>query len=284
MGDNDPVSREGPTGQGIGKAVATDEDVPDSSIMARGARSRHEVVEEPEPAGGGVAVVGTPREGRQTARLAEQDEEEVDEDEEAEEEAPVQTSRRVPLPILDTVEPSRALAKVDLLHRGYQTSTPAGGDMQSTLFDHMQMIAHPGETPSSDRDPQQLALKVLKGQLVHLHSARERAVVERTVRGITHGPKRSKDPKTYEFAPVAEGARKSIVDKLARGVYDPEGLLQGTQKYKSQPLLNQLAQQALKNGTYVSSDGDRFLRKVQSLLPRDVQTQKGAKPQQAKAK
>ena len=284
MGANDPVTREGPTEQGIGKAVATDEDVPDSSGLARGARSPHEGVE--EPAEGGAAVVGTPGEGRQTARL-------MDEGDGSMEETSVQTRRRVPVP--ETVEPSKSLSREDLLHSGYETSTPAGGDMQGTILDHLRLVAHPGEQPSSERDPQQLAVKMMAGQLVHFHSSGEKAAAEEHAKKIAqrqtqrHAQQRkiSSDeaqpqPKPHEFHAVSESARAGIIDALARGLYDPEGLLQGTQKYKNQPLLNQLAQQTLKNGTYSNKDGDRFLRKVQSLLPRAAV--QGAKPQQQQAR
>lgn len=293
MGQNDPVSREGPTGQGIGKVVATEEDVPDSSIMARGARSPHDGVE--EPAAGGAAVVGTPGEGRQTARLVEENEEAIDNSQSSEEAAPAQRRRRVAIDA--AVEPSATLSKEDLLHRGYETSTPAGKDMQGTLWDHLRLVAHPGEQPAVDRDPKRLAFKMLNGQLVHFRSAAEKAsteefartIAEKRAQGVAKQGKQASGEaqpgaKGYQFTPVSEKIRSSIVDQLARGVYDPDGLLQGAQKYKSQPLLNQLAQQSLKNSTYTTKDGDRFLRKVQSLLPRaDAQAAK-RRPQQAKTR
>ena len=289
MGANDPASREGPTGQGIGKVIATEEDVPDSSKMARGARSPHEGVE--EPVEGGAAVVGTPGVGRQTVRLAEE-EDDAEEDEEAEEEAPIQTRVRTPAP--EVVEPSRLLSKEELLHRGYETSTPAARDPQSTLVDHFRLVAHPGEQITQERDPNLLATKVMAGQLVHFRSQGEKAATGELVRKIaeTRAMESPKSPvearpeaKNFNFSPVPESVRKSLIDRLAKGVYDPEGLLQGKQKYKNQPFLNQLAQQAMKNSTYMPADGDRFLRKVQSLLPRaEAQGQKGGRPQQQQAR
>lgn len=290
MGDNDPVSREGPMGQGIAKAVATDEDVPDTSGLARGARSPQEGVE--EPAAGGAAVVGTPGQGRQTAPLL--DEREAAFEDALPEEASAQSRRRIRP--ADTVEPLKQLSPEDLLHAGHRTSTPAGGHLQSTILDHLRMVAHPGEQPQSTRDPGQLAAKMMAGQLVHFHSATEKLAVEELARGVAErrakksAEQQKLDPdavqpgaKNHHFAPASESVRKGIVDRLARGVYDPENLLKdGTQKYKNQPLLNQLAQQALKNGTYTTKDSERFLRKLQSLLPRTVQGQgsKAGKPQQ----
>lgn len=294
MGANDPSSREGPTGQGIGRAVATEEDVPDSSGLARGARSPHEGVE--EPAAGVAAVVGTPGQGRQTVRLAEEDEEEVEE-EEGDEEAPVQTRRRVAE--MEVVEPSTSLSKEDLLFSGHEASTLAGGNTRGVLADHLRMVAHPGEQADSDRDPQRLATKMMAEQLVHFRSASEKAateefarkIAERRAKNFAKQQKLSSDeaqpePRDFHFAPVPEGERKSIIDMLGRGTYDVEGLLDGKQKYR-QPLLNELAKGTMMNGTYMKSDGDRFLRKVQSLLPamQNAQQQRQGKPQQkAKAK
>lgn len=285
MGDNDPVGREGPTGQGIGKAVATEDDVPDTSIMARGVRSPHEGVE--EPADGGAAVL--------------------------EERVPLASGRVGALQGGDTQEPSRqrvvaaaapepvaptTLSREELLHRGHDTSTPAGGDMQSTMLDHIRLVAHPGEQPSTERTPEQLAVKMMAGQLVHFHSISEKAATEEHAKAIAErrasnyakqqslsSDEAQPEAKNYHFAPVPESTRKGIIDRFGKGVYDPDGLLQGKQKYKNQPLLDQLARQTLKNSTYMTSDGDRFLRKVQSLLPRaEAQGQRGARAQRAKAR
>ena len=295
MGANDPASREGPTGQGIGRAVATEEDVPDSSVMARGARSPHEGVE--EPSAGGAAVMGASSEGRQTVRLAEEEEEDLEDEEDTEGEAPVQTRRRVAEPYV--TEPSKALSKDNLLYSGQETSTIAGGNVQGVISDHLRMIAHPGEKAGSERDPRQLAAKMMAGQLVHFRSEAEKVATNDFARkrtgqqasnqarrkGSAPGETRPAPPKSY-FAPVPEGVRKSITDVMVKGVYDPEGVLEGKQKYKN-PLLNDLARSTLMNSTYMKSDGDRFLRKVQSLLPAtpNAQQQRAGRPQQqARAK
>lgn len=292
MGENDPITREGPTGQGIGKAVATDEDVPDTSGLARGARSGAEGVE--EPAAGGTAVMGTPGQGRQTAPLIEENEAATEEDA-FDLDSAVHTRRRTPAKA-EAFEPSTQLTKDDLLHAGHQTTTPATKNHHSTILDHLRQVAHPGEQPGAERTPQQLAEKLMAGQLVHFHSAAEKSATEELARNVAGGRARrysaqkklsagevQPEVKKYHFAPVSEALRKGMVDRLARGVYDPEGLLKegGVQRYKNQPLLNELARQAVMNGTYTPKDSERFLRKVQGLLPRAAPA---GKPQQQQRK
>ena len=91
------------------------------------------------------------------------------------------------------------------------------------------------------------------------------------------------EARNYDFAPLPETVRKSITSRIVMGQYDADGLLQGKEKYK-QPLLNQIARGVLMNGTYIRSDGDRFVRKVQSLLPaiQAQRSQQKGRPQQQK--
>lgn len=289
MGENDPVSREGPTGQGVGRPVAADEDVQDTSGLARGARSPHEGVE--EPVAGGTAVAGAVR-GDKLAMPS------VGEDDGADA-VPGQPRRRARL--VDVVEPSRTVSKEDLLNAGYETSTPTHGNMHRNLVDHIRMSAHPAQQSQTSRNPAQLAVKMMDGQFVHFESHAEKAAAEEFARKIAE--RRAKnyaqqqrlstdatqpEAMNYHFAPMSESMRKSVIDRLGRGAYDAEGLLSGQAlpKYKAQPLLNSLAQQALKNATYTTQDGDRFIRKVQSLLPRSapVEGQRQGQRQKARAK
>ena len=74
------------------------------------------------------------------------------------------------------------------------------------------------------------------------------------------------------FVPLPVSVRNNLVQNAVKGVYDGDGVLGGAQKHK-QPLLNEIAKLTLKNGTYLGADGERLLKKVQSLLPSMQATQ-----------
>ena len=54
MGHNDAATREGVAAQGVARDIRVDEDVPDTSGLARGAKSPHDSVEDPARGGGSV--------------------------------------------------------------------------------------------------------------------------------------------------------------------------------------------------------------------------------------
>ncbi|KAF2218048.1 hypothetical protein CERZMDRAFT_80668 [Cercospora zeae-maydis SCOH1-5] len=60
--------------------------------------------------------------------------------------------------------------------------------------------------------------------------------------------------------------RTTLAAKLIAGKYDDQGVLAGEQVYK-QAIVNELAKKTMINSTYLKQDGERFLKKVQSLLP-----------------
>ncbi|KAM3419680.1 hypothetical protein BST61_g3013 [Cercospora zeina] len=76
--------------------------------------------------------------------------------------------------------------------------------------------------------------------------------------------------------------RKTLAAKLIAGKYDDQGVLAGEQVYK-QALVNDLAKKTMINSTYLKQDGERFLKKVQSLLPA-AQPARAASAQRAKAR
>lgn len=53
---------------------------------------------------------------------------------------------------------------------------------------------------------------------------------------------------------------------LVAGQYDPSGRLAGNEQYK-QATMNEAAKRLMMNGSYLTSDGKRFLKKIQTLLP-----------------
>ena len=278
MGANDPVSKEGPTAQGAGRPVATEEDAADTSIMARGARVPEEGVE--EPAVGGISAMGSLQEGRQQAPTMEE------RDSTDAFDIAIGLERSGPAGE-EAIQPDQSLSKEGLLYAGHETATMASPGAQGMITDHLRLVAQPGQLGTA-RNTKHLARKMMSGQLVQFISEEERAATEDDASDIARAQadrvasqrkSGGKEARNYHFAPVSEGVRKSILDRLAAGVYDKDGLLQGKEKFK-QPLLNQVARGTMMNSTYLKADGDRFVRKVQSLLPAMQRPQQ--KPQQAK--
>lgn len=79
---------------------------------------------------------------------------------------------------------------------------------------------------------------------------------------------------------LEEADRKILAAKLIAGKYDEQGILAGKQVYK-QAILNELAKKTMINDTYLKQDGERLLKKVQSLLPA-AQTARIASAQKAR--
>ncbi|KAF2717425.1 hypothetical protein K431DRAFT_276946 [Polychaeton citri CBS 116435] len=76
------------------------------------------------------------------------------------------------------------------------------------------------------------------------------------------------DPTNFEISSMPESVRKAMVDKMVAGKYDANGQLnEGKSLYPKQPVLDSIAKMTTQNSTYLSEDGQRFLKKVQSLLP-----------------
>ena len=253
MGENDTASQEGPLAQGAGAPIRADEDVSDSSKLSRGARTPHDAVE--EPAAGGTSVMGATRhsgDAQRTTRLP---------------------ASGNPPPTIQPGTPSSA----DLLSGTYSPATIAGAGFESVIENRMKTVAGPGQQDA--RDPRYLAQKMMSGQFVRFASREERAAVEEQAKKIAERRSRERarqkglsseevqpTANNYEFNPLPDGVRKAMVDRMVMGTYDPKDFLGGKQNYK-QPVLNEIAKMTLRNETYLSGDGDRFLRKVQSLLP-----------------
>ena len=156
------------------------------------------------------------------------------------------------------------------LHSGAGGATIAAANFEGVVEDRFRTLAEPAAEGTS-RHPAVLAKKIVQGQLVRFASQKEKDAVLKIVRPgpdqrtMPNGEVSRRTP-LNEYTTLPEAVRQSVVDKLVLGKYDPNGLLEGKTVHK-QPALNEIAKMTLKNGTYLQSDGDRFLRKVQSLLP-----------------
>ncbi|KAK3720808.1 hypothetical protein LTR37_003471 [Vermiconidia calcicola] len=284
MGDNDTATQEGPLAQGVGRPVAADEDVPDRTALARGARTPHDALE--EPAEGGASVMDSIRGedvGTTTTRAPNQND------------AYAPTSRRTSTQKSTQSVASQAIqpkspARAALLHGPYTPSTIAGSGFESVIEDRIRTVAEPGQSDDS-RDARYLAQKLMDGQLVRFVSKQERAAVEEEAKKIaaqraqehTRWKKVGKDdvqpsPPTHKFAPLPEAVQTSMIDKLVAGKYDQRGLWQSTANHK-RPVLDTIARMTLKN----DKDGTRLLEKVRSLLPAEQTALPGAKGGQQSA-
>lgn len=288
MGDNNLASREGPQAQGLGRVISARDEVMDDtgSHSTRGTRTPHGTVE--DPAEGGASVMDSPSQGN----LGEQAIRSREGDGHVDQRRASRKSKQVtPAPSFIPESSSRN----ELLHGSYNASTIAASNFEGVVEDRIRQVAEPGQQESF-RDPVSLAHKMMRGQLVRFKSQTEKAAVEenakqiaeRMTKNYVRSKKLSQDevqpsPLSHGFAPVPENVRKAMVERLVAGKYDTDGTLQGKEKHK-QPVLNEIAKMAMKNGTFLGSDGDRFLRKVQSLLPAVQSGQQRGGQQKPKAK
>ena len=129
MGENDTPTQEGPTAQGVGRVIDAEEDVQDTSKMARGVRSPHDTLEEPMKGGSAVLDVASgtkpAREGDLRGSIVNQ---------------AVKTSKRTPEQPVTERAPSTLSSidfRKDLASNKYNTSTIAGGRFESVIADHV---------------------------------------------------------------------------------------------------------------------------------------------------
>lgn len=161
----------------------------------------------------------------------------------------------------------------EYLRLGQGGATIAAGNYEGVIEDRIKTLTE--LTQDGFRYPPHLAKRLQSGEFVSFEDEEERDAVLRAFR--THDvmspyPKLQKTEKSAaemkprnKFAPLSEASQKVMLDKLVRGKY---GDMKAT-PYKHD-ILNHVARSTLQNGTYLSEDGNKFLKKVQSLLPAQV--------------
>jgi hypothetical protein len=77
---------------------------------------------------------------------------------------------------------------------------------------------------------------------------------------------RTQARKLAAFRPLPESVQQGIIDRMVLGKYDEQGLLSGKQVHR-QPQLNTVAQELLKNSTYLAKDSEKLIGKLRGLLP-----------------
>ncbi|KAK1067591.1 hypothetical protein LTR12_012367 [Friedmanniomyces endolithicus] len=185
----------------------------------------------------------------------------------------------------------------DLTTSGSNSSTIAAHNFAGVLADRLTTVTEPGQTPGArDRDIVSLASKLIDGQITRLQSQKEQVAVRAEVEEIIGyyvdmKPQEIAKRKEWRarndaegagqksghayFQPLPEQVRKSLVDKMVKGVYDDRHVLPGDMN-KQQPVLNTIAQATMMNSTYLHGDGERLLQKVRSLLPTPASQKKTA--------
>jgi hypothetical protein len=261
MGENDAATQEGPQAQGAARVVAADEHVVDTTKLARDVRSPHDKVE--ELAEGGAAaleesslptaegsVAGTAITGAST---------------------PVAASTATP-----TAKTQESVSAKELLRR-HSPATMAGAGPGSIIAERVHSLANAGML-EGDRDIAYLAQRMMNGQLMRFISNEEKAAVEVVAKRIAERrstqPVRVKFGNTkvpcHTFAPLPERVRQKLVRLQVAGRYP-------TTEFQDRPLLNNISKLALRNDTYLSDDRQRFIKKVQSLLPKPPAPKQTAK-------
>ncbi|KAK3623468.1 hypothetical protein LTR56_021558 [Elasticomyces elasticus] len=298
MGENQSPGREGPYNQGAGRVVRAQDDVelnPGHSQHVRGVRTTEGKTEEPIQGGAAVLmeqmppVEASPAEEQQAAQAGRGP-------------APIQsTARRGPRvqPAGTPFQP-REMSMEDLTTSGNSASTIAAKNFAGVVADRIHIAAEPGELTDGPRDLDQLAHKLLSRQITHFRSAEEKEAVVAKVKEIMHfeqdlTPQQlaNRDPEKLAqleaegkrpvfFRPLPEAVRTSLVDKMVKGIYDSTKVL-GGEKHK-QPVLNTVVRMTTMNSTYLTSDSERFLKKVKSLLPIAIPPRSAAAAQKAAKK
>ncbi|KAK3072619.1 hypothetical protein LTR53_006483 [Teratosphaeriaceae sp. CCFEE 6253] len=276
MGETMQLEREGPYGQGAARATRGIEEDEQSDVNVsshvRGARTLGGKTE--EPVEGGAAVLGGDG-GVKDLAAAEQADSQVEAAEQREtssdtpapsdptKSSPPQKRSRLPTPGIP-FHPEQPT--IDTLTRsGTKSSTIAAGNFAGVLADRLHAIASAGHLPgaSASASASTVTLRthqLLRGQLMQLHSAEDRAAVVAKANGIVNldahltsqqranmpskkatEPRGAKDtgdtpkqaprdgkPKAEPrapFAPLPPGVQASLINAMVKGLYDTDGVL-----------------------------------------------------------
>jgi len=153
------------------------------------------------------------------------------------------------------------VSKEAFFNLGQGGATIVAGNGAGVIEDRLKLLGEP--TQDGVRVPKHIRSRLRQGHVVSLESKHEM----RTINKVGN--------KT-QWAPLPAPFGTTLVDRMVRGQYADLGA-----KPHAQQVLNHIGMNTSRNGTYLAKDGDRFLKKVQSLLP----AQSTAKPaQRAKAR
>ncbi|KAK4998197.1 hypothetical protein LTR66_002538 [Elasticomyces elasticus] len=162
------------------------------------------------------------------------------------------------------------VTKEEFLNLGQGGATIVGENAEGVILDRLKLLAE--KTQDGFRHPPHLAERMMQGRFVSFKDEEEKASVidaaERYAQSraevISEKQRAGGDVEKneYDFAPVPQDVQNATFDKLVRGIY---GDLHA-QPHK-QSVLNEIQRCTTMNPTYLTGDGSRFLRKVQSLLP-----------------
>lgn len=295
MGENAALGREGPNAQGLGRMADDDEE---DFQITRSERGPSGAVEEPAE-GGASLMYGEDADLRPTSSEDDDDieyqdeedfDEEIDEDDDEEEEDDVDSySAQHELALLEqfdkediTAVPFRpdSVTSDEYLKLGQSGATIAAGNYEGVIDDRLKLAAEP--TADGFRHPPYLAHKMMSGQIIRFKDRAEKDAVlgaakkiaeNRAARISAQRGGEDISPENFDFAPLTAQVQDSTLNKMVKGVY---GDLNATPH--KQGVLNEIQKMTMKNPTYLSEDGARFLNKVRTLLPSEAarkQQQKG---------
>lgn len=277
MGDNSGAAREGPTQQGeasLGYAG-------DAELERLNAPESPEGYEVTEDAQGRLVVThhGKVRADLVAEKMEEWEEEEEEEDEEFDEddeeeddddEAQYTTQRELQLlEQFDKESPSPVpfkpakVSKDAFLHLGQSGATIAAGNYEGVVIDRLKFLAE--RTQDSFRYPPHLARQMLEGKFVAFQDEKEKAKVLAAAKFAKRHPEKA-------FKPLEQKTQDALLDRLVRGRYGDVNAA----PHKND-VLNHIERSTLLNTSYLQSDGQKFLRKVSSLLPSQAAARPGGK-------
>jgi len=132
---------------------------------------------------------------------------------------------------------------------GQGGATIAANNGAGMIRDRLKLL---GATEQSDISVNRhIRQRLRAGHLVSLKNVQERSEI-------------NKDQNKTQWARLPEQFGTTLVDRMVRGQYADM-----TAKPHQQHVLNHVGMSTIRNGTYLAKDGERFLKKVQSLLPKE---------------
>ena len=286
MGANDTSTQEGPTAQGVGRRVDSSEDVvADTTKMARGARSPHDTVTEPTE--GGASVLDVAAGSRQSNTFN----------------APAREVQQSESP-----RSTAAQFRLEIASGKYSTSTIAGNRFENFIADQANQAGRKVVNTKKKSDGKayeegvglhrcEFCKQDVKHQPINCRENPDGPNYGKKPDGLLQwekenanminsaqdsGNSTNKDTKTISTSEhrIQKTPASSVFRAVVAGQYDAREYLSGTSF--SQDLLNEIAKATTMNGTYMLRDSERFLRKMETLIPKTDAAQ--SKQKQANAR
>ncbi|GAB7341542.1 hypothetical protein MBLNU457_7756t1 [Dothideomycetes sp. NU457] len=144
------------------------------------------------------------------------------------------------------------VSKEAFLQLGQGGATIAANNGLGMIEDRLKLLGEPEQ--DGIRVARHMRKRLRAGHLVSLANVQERNEI-------------NKDQNKTKWAALPKQFGTTLVDRMVRGQYADIHA-----KPHAQQELNHVGMNMIRNGTYLAKDGERFLKKVQSLLPTETES------------